>query len=70
MSLIVREIDETRADFIALAARALRNSPNFDFGSKGLTRQIKTQAATRAFFRRLPGVNEDAGQADVEKADR
>jgi len=55
--LIVREIDETRADFIALPAWTLSNSPNLDFGSKGLTRQIKTQAATRALFRRLTTLN-------------
>ena len=70
MTLIVREIDETRADFIALSARTLSNSPNLHFSRKGLTRQIKTQAATRAFFRRLPCVNQDSGQADVEEADR
>jgi hypothetical protein len=68
--LIVREIDETRADFIALPAWTLSNSPNLDFGSKGLTRQIKTQAAISAFFRRLTGVNQNASEADVEEADR
>ena len=70
MALIVRQIDETRADFIALAAWTLSNSPDLHFSRKGLTRQIKTQAATRAFFRRLPAVNQHSCEADVEEADR
>jgi hypothetical protein len=69
VALIVREIDETRADFIALAAWTLSNSPNLHFSRKGLTRQFKTQAATRAFFPRLTGVNQDPSKADVEEAD-
>ena len=70
MALIVREIDETRADFIALAAWTLSNSPDLHFSSKGLTSQITTQAATRAFFRRLTGVSQDSSEADVEEANR
>ena len=70
MALIVRQIDETRADFIALAAWTLSNSPDLHFSRKGLTRQIKTQAAISAFFRRLTGVNQNASEADVEEADR
>jgi hypothetical protein len=67
--LIVREIDETRADFIALATWTLSNSPNLHFSSEWLTGQIKTQAATRTFFGRLTCVNQDSCDADVEETD-
>jgi len=70
VALIVCEIDETRADFIALATWTLSNSPNLHFSSEWLTGQIKTQAATRALFRRLRALNQNSGEADVEEADR
>jgi hypothetical protein len=68
--LVVCEIHESRADFIALSARSLRNSPDFDVGGEWLTREIQTQTATRAFFGRLARLDQHTGQADVEQTHR
>src|SRR5262245_53165123 len=70
VTMVVGQVQESRADFIALAARSLRDSSDFDLGREGLAAQIKTQAATSALFRRLAGKNQHAGEADIEETHR
>src|SRR5678815_1970251 len=70
VALIVGQIDEAGADFIAQPAGALRNAPDFDFSGERVAFEIEAQPSARAFFRVLARLHEHAGQADVEQAHR
>src|SRR5262245_20104644 len=42
VTMVVGQVHESRADFIAVAARSLRDSSDFDFHREGLTALIET----------------------------